>query len=210
MEHQQENKHEQSEYLFSPDVTTTKSRSAKHGNGKAVGFWSDKRVGNSNRDCPFSKMNRNANWELKVFTMKKIITVTLCIVLVLLFTGCEKNGDTSKVEIDYGASSVYSKEEIDSAIEIIKKQFASFEGCELHSLSYMSDEECNNADNIEWMNDLRTDDNKEAFTQCIAFESSFRSPKKGGGAWEANEEYTWSWWLARSEGGEWNLMTWGY
>ena len=43
LEHQQENKHEQSEYLFSPDVTTTKSRSAKHGNGKAVGFWSDKR-----------------------------------------------------------------------------------------------------------------------------------------------------------------------
>ena len=32
----------------------------------------------------------------------------------------------------------------------------------MHSLSYMSDEECNNADNIEWMNDLRTDDNKEA------------------------------------------------
>lgn len=142
--------------------------------------------------------------------MKKIITVMLCIVLVLLFAGCGKNGDTSKVEIDYGASSVYSKEEIDSAIEIIKKQFASFEGCELHSLSYMPDEECNNADNIEWMNDLRTDDNKEAFTQCIAFKSSFRSPKNGGGAWEANEEYTWSWWLARSEGGEWNLMTWGY
>ena len=142
--------------------------------------------------------------------MKKIITVTLCIVLVLLFAGCGKNGDTSKVEIDYGASSVYSKEEIDSAIEIIKKQFASFEGCELHSLSYMPDEECNNADNIEWMNNLRTDDNKEAFTQCIAFESSFRSPEKGGGAWEANEEYTWSWWLARSDGGEWNLMTWGY
>ena len=62
--------------------------------------------------------------------MKKIITVTLCIVLVLLFAGCGKNGDTSKVEIDYGASSVYSKEEIDSAIEIIKKQFASFEGCD--------------------------------------------------------------------------------
>lgn len=78
--------------------------------------------------------------------MKKIITVMLCIVLVLLFAGCGKNGDTSKVEIDYGASSVYSKAEIDSAIEIIKKQFASFEGCELHSLSYMPDEECNNAD----------------------------------------------------------------
>ena len=42
LEHQQENKHEQSEYLFSPDVTATKSESAKHGNGKAVGFWHDK------------------------------------------------------------------------------------------------------------------------------------------------------------------------
>ena len=61
LEHQQENKHEQSEYLFLPDVTTTKSRSAKHGNGKAVGFWSDKRVGSSNRDCPFLKTNRNIN-----------------------------------------------------------------------------------------------------------------------------------------------------
>ena len=34
--------------------------------------------------------------------------------------------------------------------------------------------------------------------------------KNGGGAWNANEEYTWSWWLARSEGGTWKLMTWGY
>lgn len=46
--------------------------------------------------------------------------------------------------------------------------------------------------------------------QCIAFNSSFRSPKKGGSTWQANEEYTWQWWLARSEGGEWKLMTFGY
>lgn len=46
--------------------------------------------------------------------------------------------------------------------------------------------------------------------KCISFDSSFRSPKNGGGAWNANEEYTWSWWLARSEGGTWKLMTWGY
>ena len=72
-------------------------------------------------ELPILKMNGNANRKLEVFTMKKIITVTLCIVLVLLFAGCGKNGDTSKVEIDYGASSIYSKEEIDSAIEIIKK-----------------------------------------------------------------------------------------
>ena len=141
--------------------------------------------------------------------MKKTIAAVLCFAMALLFIGYGKSY-ISKVKIDYGTSSVYSKEDMDAAIDVIRKQFSSFAGCELHSLSYMSDEECNNADNIEWMNDLRPDDNGEVFTQCIAFDSSFRSPKKGGGAWEANEEYTWSWWLARSEGGEWKLMTWGY
>ena len=80
--------------------------------------------------------------------MKEIITAAFCVVLVFFFAGCGK-GDISKVEIDYGTSSVYSKEEMDSAIEVIKKQFSSFKSCELHSLSCMSDEECNNADNIE-------------------------------------------------------------
>lgn len=142
-------------------------------------------------------------------TMKKTITAVLCFAMAVLFVGCGKD-DISKVKIDYGTSSVYSKEDMDAAIDVIREQFSSFEGCKLHSLSYMSDEKCNNADNIEWMNDLRPDDNGEVFTQCIAFDSSFRSPQKGGGAWEANEEYTWSWWLARSAGGEWKLMTWGY
>lgn len=142
--------------------------------------------------------------------MKKLIALVLCLVLILALVGCG-NAATANVEIDYGVSSVYSEEDMNAAIEIIKEQINSWEGCELHSLSYSSDDSCNNTDNIAWMNDLEeANDNEEVFTQCIVFESSFRSPKRGGGAWAANEEYTWSWWLARGEGGEWKLMTWGY
>ena len=142
--------------------------------------------------------------------MKKMIAAILCLMLTLLFVSCGK-ADTSEVEIDYGTSSLYSKEDMDAAMKVIRKQFRSFEGCELHSLSYISDETCSDPDTLAWMNDLRTEkDTKDPFTQCIAFDSSFRSPENGGGAWEANEEYTWSWWLARSEGGKWKLMTWGY
>lgn len=113
--------------------------------------------------------------------------------------------------IEYGTSSIYSKEDMSAAINVILEEFNTWEGCELHSISYSSDEECNNAENIRWMNDLeKANDNKEEFTQCIMFNSSFRSPINGGGAWNANEEYTWSWWLGRSEGGDWKLMTWGY
>lgn len=124
--------------------------------------------------------------------MKRFITVMLCFVMFFLFVGCGK-GDVSQLKIDYGTSSTYTKEEMDSAMDVIKKQFLLFDGCELHSLSYMSDEVYNNADNIDWMNDLRTDDN-EVFIQCIAFDSNFRSPKKAVGEWVANKEYTWSWW----------------
>ena len=51
---------------------------------------------------------------------------------------------------------------------------------------------------------------EEKFTQFIEFESSFRSPKNGGGAWQPNKEYGWVWCLARSDNGKWKLMTWGY
>lgn len=142
--------------------------------------------------------------------MKKIISMMLGFMLVISLIGCGKSG-IANVKIDYGASTIYTEEDMNAAIEIIKKEFNTWQGCEMHSLSYISDEACNNADNIAWMNDLEeANDAKEVFTQCIMFESSFRSPKKGGGAWNANEEYTWSWWLARSEGGDWKLMTWGY
>ena len=62
------------------------------------------------------------------------------------------------------------------------------------------------------MNDLEeANDAKETLTQCIMFTSDFHSPKKGGGVWNADREYTgWQWWLARSDGGQRKLMTLGY
>ena len=142
--------------------------------------------------------------------MKKTTEIVVCGLLMLCLVGCE-NSTTNNVKIDYGTSAIYTKEDMDSAIDQIKETFKSFEGCELHSLSYSSDDVCLDEEIIAWMNDLESaNDNKQVFTQCIMFNSSFRSPEKGGGAWNPNEEYTWSWWLARSEGGEWKLMTYGY
>ena len=62
------------------------------------------------------------------------------------------------------------------------------------------------------MNELEAaNDAQETFSQCILFKSDFHSPKKGGGAWNADQVYTdWQWWLARADGGTWKLMTWGY
>lgn len=94
--------------------------------------------------------------------MKKMITIILFLMLTLLFIGCGK-ADTSEVEIDYGTSSLYSKEDMDAAMKVIRKQFRSFEAARLHSLSYISDETCSDPDTLAGMNDLRTEkDSKEA------------------------------------------------
>ena len=96
-------------------------------------------------------------------------------------------------------------------ITLIKQTFEGWEGCELHSISYTSDEE-NNADNLSWMNELAKGQNLEGYyDQVIAFKSSFHSPKKEIGAWNPDQEYDdWGWWLARKDNGKWDLLTWGY
>ncbi len=136
--------------------------------------------------------------------MRKCFVVLFAIVFVL--TACSST--KAKVKIDYGKSDIYTKSDMDSAIELIEETFATWEGCELHSISYKSDE-CNSAENIYWMNEL--EDGKTEYNQCIAFYSDFHSPKFGGGAWNGDYEYTdWGWWLARTDGGEWKLITFGY
>lgn len=52
-------------------------------------------------------------------------------------------------------------------------------------------------------------DDGVVYDQCIVFRTSFRSPIFGGGAWNANFKYDWSWYLARTNNGEWELLTWG-
>lgn len=143
--------------------------------------------------------------------MKRIIIMSLCLVLILSLIGCGEK-TKSDVTIEYGESSVYTKEDMNAAIKLIRDEFQTWEGCELHSITYSSDDRCNNAENIAWMNELEeANDAQENFTQCIMFESSFHSPKNGDGAWNPDEEYEgWQWWLARSDGGQWKLMTWGY
>lgn len=144
--------------------------------------------------------------------MKKYL-LFLGIIGLFALTACGKQAKMSDVTIDYGSSSIYSKEDMDAAIKAIKTVFKDFDGCELHSISYSSDDQCNTPDHIAWMNELEAaNDNKETFDQCIMFTSDFHSPKK----WRPvhgilMKKYTGlAGWLARSNGGKWKLMTWGY
>lgn len=149
--------------------------------------------------------------------MKKALFLTLLAVLVLALCACGQAGDVTPenggdntvtkdgVTIDYGTSDLYTLEDMDAAIAVIREEFDRMEGCELHSLTYAGDEASMNE--LEYCNTMA---DREPYVESMLFQSSFRSPKEAIGAWEPDTEYTWTWNLARTEDGEWVLVTYGY
>ncbi len=117
----------------------------------------------------------------------------------------------TEVFVDMGESEIYTEDDLNAAVEAIKAQFEEFEGCELFSIRYAGDE-ANTEENNKWMNELAPGKGKEGnYTQVAEFLSDFHSPVEAAGAWEADTDYSdWQWWLARSEGGDWDILTWGY
>lgn len=107
--------------------------------------------------------------------------------------------------IDYGESEIYSDQDKEDAVEVIIEKFNQFEGCVLYEVSYTSDSYC--LKNLDYVNDLAPEG--VVFSECIVFDTEFRSPIFGGGAWNPNRIYEWSWYLGRTEGGNWQLLTWG-
>lgn len=109
------------------------------------------------------------------------------------------------ISIDYGASELYSHQDMDSAVKVIKARFSSWKGYKLYSISYTNDGLCKKE--LEYCNSLGGD--HEDFAECIVFNVYFRSPLFASGALNPHETYIWSFYLARTENGDWQLLTWG-
>ena len=134
---------------------------------------------------------------------KRILAIVISVILTLVVVfACVNLWPAS---IDYGTSDIYSEEDMDEAIDLIKEEFDSWDGCKLYSISYAGDDFCERE--LDYCNTLA--DKGIFYTECIVFRMRFRSPIFGGGAWNPNFEYNWTWYLARTQSGKWNLLTWG-
>ena len=110
------------------------------------------------------------------------------------------------VKIDYKTSELYTKEDMDAAIAKIMEEFGTWEGCEMHEISFTDDKTCQAG--MELAAEQNSD---QKYEECIVFISSFHSPVEGGGAWEPDYEYEgYNWYLARVKGDDWVLFDWGY
>ncbi len=136
--------------------------------------------------------------------MRKYVVLCLVLLLALSMVGCGK-GSVNNVEItDWKPSEIYSDEDIQRAITVVKDYFRSeFDGCTLTSINYPGD---NFADEFnEWAEQYETDD-------AIVLYSSFDVDASGGdGSLNPNSTYSnWKWVLVRSENGSWEHKTHGY
>ena len=117
------------------------------------------------------------------------------------------DGNTENASIDYGTSEIYTEDDMEEMVDLIEEEFSTWNGCELHALRYGGDELANE-ENLQYVNSMRDD---KSFVDCAVFQGDFHSPVEDKGAWDPDTEYTdWNWWLAREEGGNWELITWGY
>ncbi len=123
----------------------------------------------------------------------------------ILISGCTKN--TENVKIDLGKSEIYSQEDLTSASEIILKEIGSWKSVkQVYTISYCGDEY--STSQIDYCKTL----NDKNYTQCVVFESSFKTASSADSdGFNSNSNYDgWKWYLARTDNGEWELLTWGY
>ena len=134
--------------------------------------------------------------------MKKAAAVAMVFCIMLMLQAC--GGDVRNVEVIPHGSDIYSSEDIDDAIDTVKKYFKrEFAGCTLTEIEYAGDGEAERFDEI-------TD--QFGGDEAIVLISSFDVDGSGGdGSLEPDSTYTyWEWLLVRDEGGEWRHVDHGY
>lgn len=166
-------------------------------NASKVESVAEEKNTDDNNDTAALKTVKRRFRRKRVFTILTSVVLTLAVVFACI--------SLWPASIDYGTSEVYTKEDMDSAIELIKETFNTWDGCKLYSISYTDDSLCERE--LDYCNTLA--DDGVTYSECIVFRMQFRSPIFGGGAWNANFRYNWSWYLARTQGGDWELLTWG-
>jgi hypothetical protein len=137
--------------------------------------------------------------------MKKFHAIICILLIAISFCSCSSLfGDTSKVNIKYVESEIYSDKDIESAIDITLNYFRlNFQGCTLKEIYYAGD---NYLDEFEhWKKQYDAD-------ETIVLLSTFDVDSSGGdGSLKPNDTYKgWNWILVRNKGGQWEYKDHGY
>lgn len=151
-------------------------------------------------------------FKLKPITKFFLILGGIVIIAAMLII--RNRGASSKIEVDYGTSSIYTQKDMKEAVKVIKRKFNTMKGFELHKVYFVDDEFSEST--LQVVNAKGKKQGwTETFTQIVYFQTDFQTPLRESEVentgWEADKEYIhYGWTLARSDGGKWRIISEGY
>lgn len=114
-------------------------------------------------------------------------------------------------DVDLGTSELYTEAARETAVKAIMADFNQWTGCTMLSVRYESDQA--SADSLAYCNELRAE-GSTPYTGAIVFKTDFKSPNAElakGTAWEPDTVYKdYEWYLAHTNNGPWEVVTYGY
>ncbi|WP_218923241.1 hypothetical protein [Bacillus sp. AFS017336] len=119
--------------------------------------------------------------------------------------------DADKVKVKIGQSKQYSKDELNAAVETVKKEFKDYEGCTMTDIWYSETE--SHSISKDYMQYGGGMDNGVNEKNVLVLLSTFKVDSTGGdGSWEPNSTQSdFSWTLIRdSKKGKWRVDDSGY
>lgn len=144
---------------------------------------------------------------------KIVLNIIKLLILVLIILGIY---DFAKpTTISYGTSEIYSKQDMDDAIDLIKERIYNIEGIvsdtksKIYSISYTNDDICQ-----QELNEHKGQAIAKygvPYSECIVFKTEMRPPLFGDKHHVLNSylKYSWGWTLGRIDDGDWEVITFG-
>lgn len=149
------------------------------------------------------------NKRIKTILLWVAAFAAVCLAALVIYRIAFPRSRVSNAQINLGSSGVFSEQEIaDAAQVVLDKVKSDFDACDLLKLTYSGDNHCNQPEDLEWLNDLKSKGGG-SFTQCIRFDSEEQWLADTGASFKGDKD-SFDFWLAREDGGEWKLLTWGY
>ena len=142
--------------------------------------------------------------------MKKIFTYLSMILMIFSLVGCNQNNKPTNINVDIGESTKFSKEEIDNAVDCLKRSF-DFEACTLTKIYY--NEEISNTAVEDYLQFGNGSVNKVKAENVIVLLSDFDVDNSGDNpVLNPGETYTnYNWILIRDDkNSDWKVDDWGF
>ena len=130
--------------------------------------------------------------------MKKIVIYLSMILIIFSLAGCNQNNESSDINVDIGESTKFSKEEINNAVDCLKRSF-DFEACTLTKIYY--NEEISNTAVEDYLQFGNGSVNKVKAENVIVLLSDFDVDNSGNNpVLNPGESYTnYNWILIRDD-----------